>query len=151
MLPHFDTFKPGEDGVPPMFLFTFDGETSQLKAMTEDMLQAFVDKAVTAMKLPASFSAISQPLDVSVCFREFKRLIKKGTYYGEISPHLRLSFEGLQDELNSDESASSWRDSFMHQLEHALYCGAPVLHRAFCYPNIMRVFQLMGWCPSNFV
>jgi hypothetical protein len=150
VLPHFDKLTPEADGTPPMCLFTFDGETSQLAALTEEMLKAFVNKQVIVMKLPAAFSAIGQPLDVSVCFREFKRLIKAGRFYGKISPYLQVSFEALQDALSADTTAASWADGFLLQLEHALYCAARVLHIAFGYPNVMKTFEMMGWCPSNF-
>jgi len=73
VLPHFDTVKPDRGGHSPMFFFTFDGETSQKTAVTDDMFKAVVEKEVIVMKLSASFSAIGQPLEVSVCFREFKR------------------------------------------------------------------------------
>jgi len=86
VLPHFDTVKPDSGGDSPMFFFTFDGETSQMSAVTDDMLMAVVEKEVIVMKLSASFSAIGQPLDVSVCFREFKRQIKAARFSDKSTP-----------------------------------------------------------------
>jgi hypothetical protein len=116
--------------------------------MDPEVISEFDKAAITVIKLPAATSAILQPCDVSVCFRELKRLVREMRYFGTIRDTTQASLKAISSRLLKRENCG-WAKLFLERLEYSVCSIAPVLPLAFHFPSIISTFQSMGYCPFD--
>lgn len=140
--------KPTLDENENIFVMTMDGDQNQIEGMDAEVIAEFTKAQVTVIKLPAATSAFLQPCDVSVCFRELKRLVRQGRYFGTIRDSTQASLKTISSTLLRRDNCA-WSKLFLERLEYSVNSIAPVLPLAFHFASIMSTFQSMGWSPFD--
>jgi len=147
LIPFIKAQPKSSDG-ESVFVLTMDGDQHQIGGLDEEVREEFRKLGVTVIKLPAATSAVLQPCDVSVCFRELKRLVHQMRYFGVLRPGTRASLKKIRLTLLGRHGCA-WQKVFLDRLEYSVCAIAPALPLAFNYASIISTFDDMGWSPYN--